>query len=105
MSSMMGMESSLSKGDRRLSFGITSDLGPGGYMQLWRRHARTFAGRAVFFWAVTILGFAQNPASPASPAPTPKHFDHVLIVVLENQDYESAIQNDLLKSRSEEHTS
>ena len=67
-------------------------------MQLWRRHARTFAGRAVFFWAVAILGFAQNPASPASPAPTPKHFDHVLIVVLENQDYESAIQNDLLKS-------
>src|ERR1039458_3408394 len=98
MRSMIGNGVQPFKGDRRLSFGIASDLGPGGYMQLWRRHARTFAGRAVFFWAVTILGFAQNAASPASPAPTPKHFDHVLIVVLENQDYESAIQNDLLKS-------
>ena len=67
-------------------------------MQLWRRHARAFARRAVFFWAVTILSFAQNATGPASPAPPPKHFDHVLIVVLENQDYESTMQNDLLKS-------
>ncbi len=28
----------------------------------------------------------------------PRHFDHVLIVVLENQDYESAMKDDLLKS-------
>ena len=65
-------------------------------MQLW--HARKFVRITVFFWSVTILSFAQNATGPASPAPTPKHFDHVLIVVLENQDYESTMQNDLLKS-------
>jgi hypothetical protein len=67
-------------------------------MPLWRWHGRTFAREALFFWTVTILSFAQNAPTGASLAPPPKHFDHVLIVVLENQDYESAIRNDLLKS-------
>ena len=67
-------------------------------MSLWRWHGRTFARKALFFWTVTILSFAQNVPTGASPAPPPKHFDHVLIVVLENQNYESAIRNDLMKS-------
>ena len=67
-------------------------------MPLWRWHGRTFARKTLFFWTVTILSFGQNAPIGASPAPPPKHFDHVLIVVLENQDYESAIRNDLLKS-------
>jgi hypothetical protein len=67
-------------------------------MPLWRWHGRTFARKALFFWTVTILSFAQNAPTGASLAPPPKHFDHVRIVVLENQDYESAIRNDLLKS-------
>jgi len=67
-------------------------------MPLSRWHGCTFARKALFFWTVTILSFAQNAPTGASLAPPPKHFDHVLIVVLENQDYESAIRNDLLKS-------
>jgi len=39
----------------------------------------------------TILAFAQAP-------PKPKHFDHVLVVVLENQNYESTIQSDFFNS-------
>jgi hypothetical protein len=67
-------------------------------MPFWRWHGRTFARKALFLWTVTILSVAQNAPTGASPAAPPKHFDHVLIVVLENQDYESAIRNDLLKS-------
>jgi acid phosphatase len=67
-------------------------------MPFWRWHGRTFARKALFLWNVTILSVAQNAPTGASPAAPPKHFDHVLIVVLENQDYESAIRNDLLKS-------
>ena len=67
-------------------------------MPPWRWNGRTFAGTKLFFWTVTILSFAQNAPTGASAAPPPKHFDHVLMVVLENQDYESAIKNDLLKS-------
>jgi acid phosphatase len=74
------------------------DLGLEGYMPLWYRYGRTFARIALSFWAVTILSFAENASTGATPATPPKHFDHVLIVVLENQDYESAIRNDLLKS-------
>jgi hypothetical protein len=67
-------------------------------MALWRGHARTFATAALFFSAVATFSFAQNPSNPGSIVAVPKHFDHVLIVVLENQNYESAITNDLLKS-------
>src|ERR1039457_3943240 len=67
-------------------------------MTLWRCYGRIFAREIFFFWIVAILTFAQIAPTAASPAPTPKHFDHVLIVVLENQSYEAAIQNDLLKS-------
>jgi Phosphoesterase family len=67
-------------------------------MPFWHWHARTFARKAFFFWAFTIPSYAQNGPTGASPAPPPKHFDHVLLVVLENQNYESAIKNDLLKS-------
>ena len=48
--------------------------------------------------ASTSLISAQNASSGATVAPKPRHFDHVLIIVLENQNYESAIKNDLLKS-------
>jgi len=67
-------------------------------MPLWRWHGRIFARKALFFCTVTTLSFAQNAPTGVSLAPPPKHFDHVLILVLENQDYESAVGNDLLKS-------
>ena len=67
-------------------------------MPRWRWHGRSFARKALFFWTVTILSLAQNAPTGASSVSPPKHFDHVLIVVLENQNYESAIRNDLLKS-------
>jgi hypothetical protein len=67
-------------------------------MPLSYRYGRTFARIALCFWAVTVLSFAQNSSAGAAPAPPPKYFDHVLIVVLENQNYESAIRNDLSKS-------
>ena len=67
-------------------------------MPLWYWYGRTFTRIALCFWTVTVFSFAQNSSAGAAPAPPPKHFDHVLIVVLENQSYESAIRNDLLKS-------
>lgn len=62
------------------------------------RHGCTVAHTSFFLVTVAILSFGQNVPAVARSATTPKHFDHVLIVVLENQDYESAIKNDLLKS-------
>src|SRR6266567_9072188 len=56
-------------------------------------YGHNFVRTVLCFWAITIFSPAQTP-----PAPTPKHFDHVLIVVLENQSYDAAIRNDLLKS-------
>jgi hypothetical protein len=61
------------------------------------RRYRTFALLPPFFLSLTILSLAQSASTSPTP-PTPKHFDHVLVVVLENQDYESAMKNDLLKS-------
>jgi hypothetical protein len=61
-------------------------------------YVRSLTRVALAFWAVTILSFAQNTPALVGPSGPPKHFDHVLIVVLENQNYESAIRNDLLKS-------
>ena len=66
-------------------------------MRFQRRHARTVACSALFF-GVTTLCLAQDTLRTDSISPMPKHFDHVLIVVLENQNYDSAIKNDLLKS-------
>src|SRR6202011_5744675 len=65
-------------------------------MLLWYR--RTLTSIALSVCTITVLSFSQNAATTATPATTPKHFDHVLIVVLENQSYDSAIKNDLLKS-------
>ena len=67
-------------------------------MRLWYWYGRTWARIALFSFTIQILSFAQSASSGATPAHSPKHFDHVLIVVLENQNYESAINNDLLKS-------
>ena len=67
-------------------------------MSRWHCRRSTLIFIAAFFCATAILSFAQNAPTGATPAPPPKHFDHVLIVVLENQNYESAIRNDLLKS-------
>lgn len=53
---------------------------------------RALACSAIICWIIPLFCHAQGLA------PAPKHFDHVLIVVLENQNYESAMQNDLLKS-------
>ncbi len=64
----------------------------------WRWCVGNFAFHALFLGALTSLSFPQNSLNPAGSAPSPKHFDHVLIVVLENQNYNSAIRNDLLKS-------
>lgn len=52
---------------------------------------------AVSLSTLKIFSPGQTP-SAASPEHRPKYFDHVLIVVLENQSYDSAIKNDLLKS-------
>jgi hypothetical protein len=59
---------------------------------------RTLARLILLFFTVPLLIGAQNGFTQASTPPRPKYFDHVLIVVLENQDYDSAIENDLLKS-------
>jgi hypothetical protein len=60
--------------------------------------SRAVARAAVCFWAITTFSFAQNfPSITLNPKP-PKHFDHVLMVVLENQSYDSVIRNDLFKS-------
>jgi hypothetical protein len=67
-------------------------------MPLWRRYGRAFIRTALTFWTITIFSVAENPSITPPPGPAPKHFDHVLIVVLENQSYDSAIKNDLLKS-------
>ncbi len=49
---------------------------------------------AVVYVFAAILSSAQTPTI----GHLPKHFDHVLIVVLENQSYDSVMQNDLFKS-------
>ncbi|MBV9573644.1 MAG: hypothetical protein JOY93_06285 [Acidobacteriales bacterium] len=51
------------------------------------------------------LGCAQQPAPPAPPqkdSASTRHFEHVLIVVLENQAYVSAIKDPYLKQLAEE---
>src|ERR1022692_333272 len=67
-------------------------------MPLWTWYGRSFTQITLSFWMFIMLSFAENASTGARPALPPKHFDHVLIVVLENQSYEAAIQNDLLKS-------
>ena len=57
-----------------------------------RSRAIAFAG---LLFAVSVC-VAQDVPTIGAPAPTAKHFDHVLIVVLENQNYESAMKSDLL---------
>ena len=60
-------------------------------------YVRNLMCPALCLSALTIFSLGQTP-SAAPPERRPKHFDHVLIVVLENQSYDSAIRNDLLKS-------
>ena len=60
--------------------------------------SRAAARAALCFWTVTILSFAQNASTITLASPSPKHFDHVLMVVLENQNYDSTMRNDLFKS-------
>lgn len=67
-------------------------------MPPWYWNSRTLTRIALSFWAVTILTFAQDAPTISAARPSPKHFDHVLLIVLENQDYESSMKNDLLKS-------
>ena len=69
---------------------------PRGASTVARLHEKRFSSGPSRFSA-----FAQNAPTGTRPAPPPKHFDHVLIVVLENQNYESAIRNDLEKPRPE----
>ena len=62
------------------------------------------------FLAILLIAFAQTgsaqqtPAKPphASGAPSSKHFDRVLIIVLENQAYVSAIKDNYLKQLADE---
>ncbi len=66
-------------------------------MQFCGRPRRTSALFTLFLVGLFGLSSAQI-APPEQTPPKPKHFDHVLIVVLENQNYESSIQSDVLKS-------
>jgi hypothetical protein len=50
--------------------------------------------------AITIFSVAQTPSTTA-PASTPKHFDHVLLVVLENQNYSAIRKDHVLPHRRE----
>jgi hypothetical protein len=59
---------------------------------------RPFLGKAYFLLFFAVFSFAQNTGTSASGSRPPKHFDHVLVIVLENQDFDSAITNDLFKS-------
>jgi hypothetical protein len=65
-------------------------------------HGRTLVFITLLFCATASLSSAQIASSGPTATSRPKHFDHVLIVVLENQSYESAINNDLLKSLAQE---
>jgi hypothetical protein len=57
---------------------------------------------ALLFIAAVQSG-AQQTSSPVAPIPHPhKHFDRVLIVVLENQAYVSAIKDNYLKLLADE---
>ncbi len=67
-------------------------------MAVWCWQVRSLAFAATLFWASGICSFAQAGPGDATLSRAPKHFDHVIIVVLENQSYESAIKDDLLKS-------
>lgn len=58
------------------------------------RHSHNLALQALLVGVLAVVSFGQNQ----SRSPAPKYFDHVLIIVLENQNYESAMKNDLLKS-------
>ncbi len=60
------------------------------------RTSRFTAGIVLLFLSAAA-SFGQNSLKDSNLT-RPKHFDRALIVVLENQDYESAIKNDLLKS-------
>ncbi len=51
----------------------------------------------VLLFLSTAVSFGRNPLKSGSSGRL-KHFDRAIIVVLENQDYESAIKDDLLKS-------
>jgi hypothetical protein len=64
-------------------------------MPSWRQ---AFVLQAILVAAVTIFGFGQDIPTGGSSNHKPKNFDHVIVVVLENQDYGSAMKNDLLKS-------
>jgi hypothetical protein len=63
-------------------------------------YAFTIAIGGLLLCSIAICSSAQKAPTEAGRTPTPKHFDHVLIVVLENQSYESAIGSDLLKKLS-----
>ena len=70
-------------------------------MQFCRPRHRRLVLTAFFFLVIpgfVISGFGQTAPLEKPLAPNPKHFDHVLIVVLENQSYESAVTDDVLKS-------
>ena len=67
-------------------------------MLFWRGRCPGVKPVVFFLCLIARVIFAQNAPTEARPTPSPKHFDHVLIVVLENQSYDSAMQNDLLKS-------
>ncbi|HEY8671125.1 MAG TPA: alkaline phosphatase family protein [Terriglobales bacterium] len=66
---------------------------------VFERCREACAGIGILFCVAAFLSssFGQGAPAPGSP-PLPKHFDHVLVVVLENQNYDSAIKNDLFKS-------
>lgn len=65
-------------------------------MVFCRSQYRAIAIEGLLFWGAVALSLAQNVPTAPAQALTSKHFERVLIVVLENQSYESAMKSDLL---------
>jgi hypothetical protein len=63
---------------------------------MWQKHPDCVLIAALLLYAAT--GCAQSNSAAGTPKAPPKHFDHVIVIVLENQDYSSAMKNDLLAS-------
>jgi hypothetical protein len=73
-----------------------------GAMNLFSKCAYAVAVATLLFGAATV-GKSQAPSAPSiASVSSPKHFQRVLIVILENESYVSAIKDRYLKELAEE---